>query len=152
LKVARRLLLPAVVAAPLWPIAVGAILQGEDALTHADLEPSSLVFYLIVALGGLLAVGLPSAKLVRRWRLPPLAQAAFLLVAGAIGGAALTIIIMTGTGFSNGGSVETMLGYLALIAVMGGELGAAAGLTVALVWILFNLDALRLPPGRRIFE
>ena len=85
-KLVRRALLPALVAAPAVHLAAGLLLAGPSSLAFFSFSLQVLLVWAGLILAGLLIVGLPAAALIGRLDLPPVAKAALLVLIGAAGG------------------------------------------------------------------
>ena len=136
----RRLVLPTVVATPLWLWIAPVSLRGPQAL--GDFRPplADLLFAAFFTLAGLLLIGLPSSAFVIRRRWPAAIKAASLLVAGAAGGCLVAMLYVLLILLSPDGAGLASVGVLPGFAL----LGALPGLVVAAVWAAINFDALML--------
>ena len=135
----RPLLLPTVVATPLWLWLWPVPFRGIKALAEFQLHPGSLIIGIIFTLIGLLGIGLPVAAFVSRQPWPvPLRQAA-LLVAGAAGGYLVAMLVALLVMLAGDPNAESIAG-LPFFALN----GLIPGVVVAAVWMAMNSNQLRL--------
>ena len=129
MKPLRRLLLPALVAAPAAEVATGLALFGPGGFTRFTFNLDGLLVWTALNLAGLLLVGWPAAAAVARLPVPPPVRFARVLLAGLAGGALFATLV-------GGGDPRAAL------------FGLAPGGITAAVWLMFNADMLADRPER----
>jgi hypothetical protein len=122
----------------MWALPVAAGWRSATEFILNDLRISDLVFGFVMSALGLLVIGVPTVSMVRRQRLSPGLMTTALAVIGTVGGGLIAILYFVLLG-ALGGSIEGSLSDWLTAATF----GLLPGLIVAVVWILFNFDALR---------
>lgn len=135
----RPLLLPAVVATPLWLWLWPVPFRGIEALAEFPAHPGSLIIGTIFTLIGLLGFGLPVAAFVSRQPWPVAVRAAVLLLAGAAGGCLVAIVFVLLFMLASHMNAESIAG-VPIFALN----GLIPGAVVAVVWMAINFNQLRL--------
>lgn len=129
MKPARRLILPALAAAPAVEAGTGLDLVGPAGFTRFTFTLDAFLIWTALNLAGLLLVGYPAAAAIARIPVPRPLRVALVLLAGLAGGG-LFVTLVAGGDFR-----AAWIGF------------APGGLTAA-IWALFNADMLADRPQR----
>jgi len=132
--VMRQVVLPTILATPVWVWLLPAFLRGWSALGEVP-DLSGILFGTLLTLAGLLAIGLPIASFIMRKRFPTAITVLALLVAGAVGGAVFASVFFAAVAALGGGGWRGLPFMSAL--------GLLPGLVVALAWTLINVSRLK---------